>query len=733
MSIYKISSNVRTIILNDRSVWAGHPFFGNFVLTGDYARVLLSLAEQPRSVQDLHDALQLPLDQIRKAVTFIAFQHFILKQEQDEDDFIQETARRLSRLGRNTDEVAHFNKLFRDYAPLTPPTSSAQNSHRDPLPVNFLIVGGCLTNIASDALVRLAPDFGLQVQTAETFPGMIESTLMDEPDVVVFQPSVANFLGSLWSDAPSLSDAQGAARLETMKEELQRSIRSVRASAPRALLLVHGFSTPTYSPLGRMEFRRPYHFYRIVYELNQVVIEALQTDPNGMLVDEERLLSAVGKLRLMDHAVSTFRHHGPIDLVADDDPHGAARAATFGVLQPCHAPELFARAYLESFLIWKGIDRIKCVIVDLDNTLWPGLATDDDFNLEERFTVLNIGTFAGIHEALKVVKQRGVLLAVSSRNDEEAVGKAWAQLASLINTWGSVHLLQPEDFVLQKIDWRPKSVNVGEIMTALGLSPQSVLFIDDSAVEREEVQTAYPAIRVLGADMNQVRSALLDNPRLQTNQLTDEAAARTEMVKGQLLRDAFKNDVKDEFEFLRKLNVRLQVSRLQGQAHIARVVELLQRTNQFNTTLLRLDVADVRRYVAGTDSAVYMLRAADRFTNYGLVGVCIIEGSEIVAFVLSCRVIPLCAEMPFLITAIVQYGRAPLLGKIVEGPRNQPCRRVYKDAGFDELEPGQYALRSLTALPQVDAGVYQVEYEEEALCDTGAQQGPQRLSSTEIG
>jgi FkbH-like protein len=724
MSAYRVSSYVRTTNINEHTIFVGHPFFSNFVLTNDLAAVFAYISRQPASIDELHAALGLSIERAKSAVNFLQQQHLILGAAEDDETLIDERVSRLRNLNRQASGLAYIGRVYRDYTALDLEGTTMQQQLRRDIPacVDVLVVGGCLTHLAADALVRLGKRLGLNVRTEEAFPELMEAVLMQRPEVVVFQCSLTSVLKPLWDDGAFLSDEERGARLQLMKEQLTSSLERVRVRTPGALLLVHGFAVPAYSPLGRAEFRCGYHFYRIVHELNEVIMAQLRNDSNAMFIDEERLLANEGKLRLTDDAVSAFSHHGPLDLLVGRAPAGPSREETFGIRQSHHAPQLFARTYLESFLMWRGIGRIKCVIVDLDNTLWPGLASEPDFDLDDGAGTMSVGVYGGIHQALRILKQRGVLLAVCSRNNEDDVRGAWQQLARMADAAGLDHLLKEEDFVIQKVSWRPKSVSVGEIMTALGLAAEAVLFIDDNGIERQEVQTAYPGLRTLGENMNMVRSTLLDDPHLQNFLPTAEGAARSSMVKAQLQRDAVRSEAPSELEFLRKLAVRLCVTRLRGPLRLSRLVELVQRTNQFNTSLLRLSSEELLAHIQSTSGAVYALEASDRFANYGLVGLCILERHEVLAFVLSCRIIPLRAEVPFLVTALRDYGRAPLNGRIVEGPRNQPCRHLFDNAGFERSAPGEYRLMQLSGLPSIDSSLYVMECSEEPdACEAGSE------------
>jgi FkbH-like protein len=422
----------------------------------------------------------------------------------------------------------------------------------------------------------------------------------------------------------------------------------------------------------------------------------------------------VGKARLMDHSVSMFSHHAPLS--STPAPGEPSLEETFGCLRTCHAPWLFAEAYLDSWLMWSGRGRIKLVVVDLDNTLWCGVAGESEFGTGHQIGLsIYHSSFVGTHQALKILKHRGVLLALCSRNNQADAFEIWERLEEAATAHGVSHnLLRRDDFVIHRINWREKSANVAEIAAQLGVAPDAILFIDDSAAERAAMQAAFPAIRTIGENVHLVRTFLLTDPCLQPNVVTAESASRSEMTKAQLAREELRGQASDPHTFLRELRVRMKICRVRGRERLARIVELVQRTTQFNTTLAAVSAADVAAYLEDENRALYSFEVADRFTDYGLVGACLLTGGEIDSFVLSCRVIPLHVEIPFLAHLLRHYGREPIEGAIVEGPRNQPCQRFYADAGFTDAGSRRFRLASLAQLKAEAPGVHAVEFIENA-------------------
>jgi FkbH-like protein len=574
--------------------------------------------------------------------------------------------------------------------------------------LRFRLLGGCLIHYAADALRELAPEYGINASIDVAWPDRTNEA-GEGWDVQVYQPSVSTLMVALWDQGPCASDARRAELLALLKDELQLSLERVKAARRRGLLLVHGFSVPSLAPLGRIEFRFEYNYYRIVHELNEVIAAALRDDPDCVMIDEERILSGVGKSRLMDHSVSLFSHHAPLS--SNPAPGEPSLEATFGCLRSCHAPWLFAEAYLDSWLMWSGRGRIKLIVVDLDNTLWRGVAGESEFGTGHQIGIsIYHSSFVGIHQALKILKHRGVLLAVCSRNNEADAFEIWGRLEESAAAHGVSHnLLRRDDFVIHRINWREKPENVAEIAAQLGVAPEAILFIDDSAAERAAMQAAFPGIRTLGENVHLVRTFLLTSPCLQPNVVTSENATRSEMTKAQLAREELRGRASDSHTFLRELRVRLRICRVRRRERLARIVELVQRTTQFNTALATVSAADVAGYLEDENRALYSLEVSDRFTDYGLVGACLLTGGEVDNFVLSCRVIPLHVEVPFLAHLLRDYGREPVEGAIVAGPRNQPCQRFYSEAGFVQAGARRFRLESLAGLTAEVPGLYAVD------------------------
>ena len=304
---------------------------------------------------------------------------------------------------------------------------------------------------------------------------------------------------------------------------------------------------------------------------------------------------------------------------------------------PARRERIVARAHLDALTCILGLDAKKLVVVDLDGVLWPGVLaeTGAPFAWTPEISSLSswVGVYVGVHEALKSLKRRGVLLAAASKNDEAVVRDLWRWPEN----YPRERLLTPGDFVTWRIGWRDKAMALREIAAEVGFATSALLFIDDSAREREQVRAELPEVEVWGEDLYSLRRRLLDDPRLQRPRVTAEAARRTQTVKAQLSHARLRAEASDETAFRAALHIICETFRA-GEADWPRVAELFARTTQFNATGATFSVEELAR------SCVYALRVKDRLADHGLVGAAVVQGGEIVGFALSCRVIGLGVE-----------------------------------------------------------------------------------------
>src|SRR6185312_8523341 len=301
-----------------------------------------------------------------------------------------------------------------------------------------------------------------------------------------------------------------------------------------APILIDNLPEPTVQPLGLAE--RGVKGHRTRFRLTNVALSELAVAfADVYVVDIAATLAAAGAERLLDDGQVGYTHFGsPGWMLQRPESEKAAVHGIFPDLAPlaraldgdAYGREaVTAEKHIDALVTVTGIGRKKCVILDLDGTLWPGVLAETGspfaWTPEISGAFSYIGLYFGLHEALKSLKKRGIVLACVSKNDEATVRELW----KYPDFYPRDRLLTPDDFVITRINWRDKVENIRAIADALGFAPETFIFIDDHPIERERVRQRLPQIEVWGEDLAGLRRRLLSDPRLQLPSITAEAAA----------------------------------------------------------------------------------------------------------------------------------------------------------------------------------------------------------------
>lgn len=323
------------------------------------------------------------------------------------------------------------------------------------------------------------------------------------------------------------------------------------------------------------------------------------------------------------------------------------------------AHELASSAYARACRVATQLKGRKLVVCDLDNTLWDGVIGDG--------TVVQ---HADRQAALLRLKAKGIVLAVSSKNDPANV------------RWDEA-VLSPEDFVAAEINWGRKAPNILRISETLNLNPNSFVFLDDRPDERATVTEEVPGILTLDPNEPETWAMIAE----WTECLGKAALAdRTKQYQERVARQGYlQGDAGGEEEpsgAYRKLDLRVEM-RKPAKKDLDRIVELINRTNQFNTTAARTSMAEMTD--PNVPRHIIAAQARDRFGDMGIVGVLVVSGAdspEITHFVLSCRVFGFRIETAMLQSALAYFEKRTLRAKLVTTPVNGPCRDVYAENRF---------------------------------------------------
>lgn len=463
------------------------------------------------------------------------------------------------------------------------------------------------------------------------------------------------------------------------KERLFHALQSImRWNVKYGMLtFVCNFLVPQQNIMGRLlpryDLRNMSYF---IEKLNEALAEEISQYSNTFLFDLDQIVSTYGRKYFQDDGVSHANHASAL---ANSDLEGA-RLEPLGAIDnyyPLRVHDYLKFGWAELVAMYRTIrqvDLVKLVVMDIDDTIWRGVAAEEG----ESSTPNVEGWPLGLIEALGVLKRRGVLLALVSKNDEDRVSRIWQRAV------GS-NRLSLEDFAVRKINWRTKAENFEDILKETNLLPRNVVFIDDNPVERASVQAAFPDIRAFGPNPFVWRRILLWSAETQVSTVTAESAARTEMIQAQVQRETTRRRMSRE-EFLLSLGLEVTFSEIDGTEHqsFPRAFELVNKTNQFNTTGKRWSQQECFAAFSG-GTKLYAFDVKDKFTSYGLVGVLIVNRSNIAQFVMSCRVVGMEVEIAALaeiISIVLENGFPSVSADLIHTESNLLCRDLYERCGF---------------------------------------------------
>lgn len=341
----------------------------------------------------------------------------------------------------------------------------------------------------------------------------------------------------------------------------------------------------------------------------------------------------------------------------------------------------------------------KCVVLDCDNTLWGGVVGEEGVGGIALGSAFPGSGFQDFQKVLRSLKDRGVLLAVASKNNRQEVDDVFSQHDDMV--------LRAEDIAVWRVNWNAKSQSLREIAAELNIGVDSLVMIDDSSYELAEIANEVPEVHLLQVpeEVGLLPDLIATSGLFRNMTVSAEDRSRTDMMRQESARrDAA--DAMSREEFLASLRLVMDYIHV-GDEHVGRVAQLTNKTNQFNLTTIRRTEADVRALLASDDHLVRAIRVADKFGDYGLVGVAIVDTAAedwtLDTFLMSCRVLSRGIETAFLASLAeeaVSHGAKHLVGRYAPTAKNGLVRDLYPQHGFHEVAPGEYRAEVADVVPK---------------------------------
>jgi FkbH-like protein len=438
--------------------------------------------------------------------------------------------------------------------------------------------------------------------------------------------------------------------------EAEQFAEAVLQAAKRvAIVIVPTWALPIHERwIQTLTWKRDVGLANLLARANLILAEKFATQPNVILLDANYWQASLSQ--------------------PAQDPR------MYAVAKILYSQALMEKAAAEIRAALRGVlgSARKVIVCDLDNTLWGGVAADDGPDAIKLGAPDAVGEcFQAFQDVLKGLRSRGILLAICSKNDERFA-------LSVIDDHQAM-ILRKGDFVAWRINWKDKAENLLALAEELNLGLDSFVFLDDSPQEREQVrqilpQVYAPDLPTSPAELAPFVSAL---DCFETPSLGGEDLARTDMYLAERDRREALELSGDVESWLRSLQIEVRAASLSRES-LTRAAQLLNKTNQFNLSLRRMDEKSFWDWTAEPGNATYVFHVSDRFGDSGLTGLASLTffgaGARIVDFVMSCRVMGKKVEEALLAYTLAQAhaaGAVRVVAPLVDGPRNAPAREFF--------------------------------------------------------
>ena len=541
----------------------------------------------------------------------------------------------------------------------------------------LLFIGDCLFVETRAFLGPIARDrdnpldirhvfFSASQQIASVNTAIVEEVKRFQPDLIGL--SLFTFEGvppysAAWQQAAHpLRGASALDLVDGLVELVRRTISDIR-TVSNCPIVIHA---PVGLPLSRLRRRlpilRPHSTgqRRLLRALSTALTELVQATTNTILLEERHVVEEHGTLRAATEPIFD----------STDVPEAYFHASRLGPMLADH--------YNTICVDYQLLRRAKAIFVDFDNTLWRGVMGEGP-----------VEHFKDRQRLLLELKNSGVLLVALSKNDPSAI------------RWGEM-VLSENDFVLKKINWQPKPDNASAGIAELDLGADAFVLLDDNPAERALVTEQVAGVRALDPDRPESWRALrrwLDFPS--TSQ-TQEALRRTTMYREAAERRSALSAGHDYASMMNTLNLRYNV-RLARADDMPRLLELIQRTNQFNTTTQRRTAPQVETLLQDVNFGAYVATLKDRFGDLGLVAVAIFsrQRQQFEAVIMSCRAMGFGLELALLRRVMDDEGTEGCSGLFVPTARNAPAADLFARAGFSVDADGVWQLPADAQKPDI--------------------------------
>ena len=529
--------------------------------------------------------------------------------------------------------------------------------------VRVALLGDTATQFLATAIKGVGATKGFNIKLFEAEYNQVERQFMDSTSdlyrfdadyIVVFQST------HKWNEKYSLSSVQEQSNIADERLDFVKYI----CQTTNKRIIYFNYPEIEDTIFGSFANKVSSSFTYQVRKFNYELMNLSQTIPNLFICDTAGLYSKLGRDLMFDSVVYTSTE---MILSLDGVPYVASR-----IMDIISAAE--------------GKFK-KCIILDLDNTIWGGVIGDDGLEGIQLGHGLGIGkAFTEFQLWIKKLKNRGIIVCVCSKNDEDKAKEPFEKHPDMI--------LKLDDISVFMANWDTKVDNIMAIQKILNIGFDSMVFIDDNPFERNIVKENIKDITVpnMPEDPADYLEYLYSLNLFETTTYSYADKDRTKQYQVQAERSQFSRSFTNEADFLKSLNMVSHVSGF-SKFNIPRIAQLSQRSNQFNLRTVRYTIADIETFAKDDKIVNLSFTLEDKFGDNGLIAVVIMKPQDndalfVDTWFMSCRVLKRGMENFTLNTMVAKakiLGYKKLIGEYIRTPKNNMVSDHYKDLGFIQL------------------------------------------------
>lgn len=480
------------------------------------------------------------------------------------------------------------------------------------------------------------------------------------PNLTFMIIDTRTILSSLFYNPYSISTSERREYIDNRVRELVALVKKF-VSISNSKLIISNFHAPVYSPYGICETKTEYGLRDMILDLNAKFADSLRNESSIFIFNFDAFVAKYGDINVFDYRQFLF---GDIKVSLNYIPY--------------LAEELMG--YIKADL---GINR-KCIVLDLDNTLWGGIVGEDGFE-GIRLSLQPPGTpFIEFQRVILALNERGIILAINSRNNEDEALRVIREHPYMV--------LREDNFSSIKINWNDKISNMKAIAEELNIGLDSLVYFDDDPINREVMSKALPEVMTvdLPEDPALYAQRLMSLNDFNTFSITEEDKKRGQMYIDERRRSQLENSVTNLDDFLSQLGIKIKIRRA-DKFTIPRISQLVLKTNQFNLTTRRFQEEDILKFSQDKNMLVGCAQTSDKFGDNGITGVFIVQKSpdhsewSIETFLLSCRVMGRRIEygiMQYILNEARKEGIEKIRGRYIPTKKNKPCESFLSSSGF---------------------------------------------------